>query len=210
MTNNMKQPRVKRLLVLGAALLLVAACRGETRTEVDPAVRALQIALLERGSRDQALRDSALLPGADPGLRQWIQVVDQENAEWLKAQVAIHGWPSQAKVGESARTAAFLILEHASHDPAFQAAMLDTLTAAWGRGEGDGPSYALLYDRVQAQGGREQRYGTQARMVKGVLVFDPMEDSAKVDSLRQAVGLPSLADYRRVLDSVYRSPAPPK
>lgn len=194
---------MKRLLV--ACVVLVVGCTGEERETPDPATRALQVELLERMSRDQAIRDSAFGPGGaiDTVMAREMERIDRDNTTWLKAEIAAHGWPSRERVGESASNAAFLIVQHATHDPAFQAAMLDTLTAAWGRAEVDGQSYALLYDRVQSQAGRKQRYGTQAKFEKGGIVFDPMEDSSKVDSLRQTVGLGTLADYRRVLDSVY-------
>lgn len=193
------------------AVALLAAC-GDGTPQRDPEVTNLQVELLGRVAREQGMRDSVFLrPGApDAVLMGRIEGIDRDNTSWLKEQVAAHGWPSRAKVGDRASQAAFLIVQHATHDPAFQRQMLDTLTLAWQRGEVDGESYALLYDRVQSQAGQKQRYGTQARMVGGALVFDPIEDSANVDSLRRTVGLPSLAAYRRVLDSVYRLPSPPR
>ncbi len=198
------------LATVVAATVVVAACGGTERDGADPAIRALQLQLLERGSRDQAIRDSVFLPGGAIDSAAMIRMgqVDRENTEWLKAEVAARGWPTRAGVGAQASEAAFLIVQHATHDAPFQQAMLDTLTRAWEAREVDGESYALLYDRVQSQAGRKQRYGTQARFERGAIVFEPIEDSARVDSLRASVGLGSLSDYRRVLDSVYRrSPA---
>ncbi|MBL8959633.1 MAG: hypothetical protein JNJ98_07270 [Gemmatimonadetes bacterium] len=199
---------MKRIL----AVLVLAACATEERPMRDPATTALQVELLERGSRDQAIRDSAVRPGGglDSALAAEMGRIDRDNAAWLKGEIARHGWPSRDKVGERASEAAFLIVQHATHDPAFQASMLDTLTQAWARKEIDGESYALLFDRVQTEAGRKQRYGTQASFVGGAIVIDPMEDSTKVDSLRQTVGLGTLTDYRRVLDSVYRATATKK
>ena len=129
--------------------------------------------------------------------------VDSTNTAWLKSEIQRNGWPSPTRVGAAASAAAFLIVQHATHDPAFQRAMLDTIALAFDRGEIDGQSYALLFDRVRTQAGEKQRYGTQAKLKGAKVVFDPIEDSLKVDSLRASVKLPTLAQYRRVLDSVY-------
>lgn len=188
--------------LVGAAL--VTGCTGGA-PERDPAVTALQIELLERGRRDQAIRDTVFGAGLamDQGALRRMLAVDSDNSSWLKEQIRLHGFPTTAKVGKGAADAAFLIVQHATHDPGFQRAMLDTITAAFARGDVDGQSYALLYDRVTVQSGGKQRYGTQARLEGSRVVFDAMEDSAHVDSLRSTVGLPSLAEYRRTLDSVY-------
>ena len=203
---------MRRIRAAGLVVFLVGCTAADERPERDPAITALQIELLERVSKDQAIRDSAVRPGVglDSVLAAEMGRIDRDNVAWLKGAIARHGWPSRDKVGERASEAAFLIVQHATHDPAFQSSMLDTLTEAWARKEIDGESYALLFDRVQTEAGRKQRYGTQASFVKGTIVIDPMEDSTKVDSLRQTVGLGTLVDYRRVLDSVYRAAATKK
>ncbi len=192
--------------LVAVLLLVTTSCGSEERPERDPAVVGLQLELLERGARDQAIRDTVFGFAAmmDSAAAARMTAIDRANTTWLKQQVGAHGWPSREKVGERASQAAFLIVQHAIHDPDFQRLMLDTITTAWKAGHVDGESYALLFDRVQAQAGRPQRYGTQARLVNGELIFDAMEDSSKVDSLRAAVGLPTMAVYRRTLDSVYR------
>ena len=197
---------LQRRQVLAVLMLGALACAREERAERDPAIVGLQLELLERGARDQAIRDTVFGVAAsmDSAAAARMTEVDRANTTWLKHQVATHGWPSREKVGDRASQAAFLIVQHAVHDPSFQRMMLDTITTAWKAGHVDGESYALLYDRVESQAGRPQRYGTQARLVDGRLVFDIMEDSSKVDSLRATVGLGTLKEYRRVLDSVYR------
>jgi len=192
--------------VAAVCIILAAGACGERGGETDvDANTALKIELLDRGHRDQAVRDSVFGKGADldSSAVRWMQQVDMENTTWLKELVAREGWPTTAKVGAEASQSAFLILQHAVHDPGFQRMMLDTISKAYERGEVDGQSYALLFDRVTVQSGGKQRYGSQAQLRNGRIVFDPMEDSSKVDSLRASVGLPPLAEYRRVLDSVY-------
>jgi hypothetical protein len=185
-------------------LALVIACR-EASPEKDPRITALQIELMTRGSRDQAIRDTAFGKGIalDPATLGRMEAIDRDNTSWLKDQIREDGWPTAARVGKAASDAALLIVQHATHDRAFQRMALDTVTRLFETGQVDGQAYALLFDRVKSQAGEKQRYGTQAKLADGRLVFDPMEDSSKVDSLRQTVGLPPLAVYRRTLDSVY-------
>ena len=188
-------------------VLLTAGCgQRDEGGDIDVSENtALKIELLDRGHRDQAVRDSVFGKGTDldSSAVRLMQQVDIDNTTWLKELVAREGWPTRAKVGAEAANSAFLILQHAVHDPAFQRMMLDTISQAYQRGDVDGQSYALLYDRVTVQSGGKQRYGSQAQIRNGRVVFDPIEDSTKVDSLRVSVGLPPLAEYRRVLDSVY-------
>ncbi len=66
----------------------------------------------------------------------------------------------------------------------------------------------MLTDRVAKAQRRPQVYGTQTTGRAGKMVFDPIEDSLHVDQRRANMGLPSLAEYKRVLDSVFSKPAP--
>ena len=187
-----------------AAIVSLAGCAGEP-PQRDPAGTALKVQLLERLRADQAVRDSVFGRGLEmdgPAVASMLRV-DSANTTWLKAETLLNGWPSPARVGAAASNAAFIILQHATHDPPFQRAMLDTIALAFEKGEIEGQSYALLFDRVRTQAGEKQRYGTQAKRKGNRVVFDPIEDSLKVDSLRASVKLSTLADYRLVLDSVY-------
>ncbi len=55
---------------------------------------------------------------------------------------------------------------------------------------------AYLTDRVRVAEKQKQVYGTQFQEVDGKLEPDPIEDEVRVDTRRQAVGLPPLAKYR--------------
>jgi hypothetical protein len=193
------KPGLRRFVETSVLALAFGGCGGET------ARQALQVELLERVRADQAIRDTVFGRGTsmDPGALRRMLTIDSSNTAWLKQQIRTHGYPTSARVGKAAADAAALIVQHATHDTLFQRQMLDTISAAFARGEVDGQSYALLFDRVTVQAGGRQRYGTQARLVSDALVFDPIEDSSRVDSLRATVGLPPLAVYRRTLDSVY-------
>lgn len=202
-----------RALVTPALLLVLAAGCDNGPPEKDPRITELQVELMTRVQKDQAIRDTAFSKGIalDPMTIARMEAIDRDNTSWLKEEITQHGWPVASKVGKAASDAALLIVQHAVQDRAFQRSALDTVTRLFEKGEVDGQAFALLFDRVKSQAGEKQRYGTQAKLTDGKLTFDPMEDSSKVDSLRSTVGLPPLAVYRRTLDSVYlgKTPAEP-
>jgi len=66
-------------------------------------------------------------------------------------------------------------------------ALLGPLAAS---GEVDGEQYALLYDRVAVEFDHApQRNGTQFLCENGVLTPSPIEDPARVDERRKAIGI---------------------
>lgn len=191
------------------ACLLAAACGspGPRRPE-DPAYRT---ELLERLARDQAIRDTLILSIQDSGapsvpVIQRMMAIDSQNLLWFRSRLERDGWPAVAQVDTDGISAAFLLVQHADADPDFQERMLPQLEDAYRRGEVSGQDVALLTDRVAKARGRPQRYGTQTTIVDGRAVIDPIEDSGGVDDRRAALGLPTLATYKRFLDSILTRP----
>src|SRR5690606_5982636 len=87
--------------------------------------------------------------------------VDEANTKWLKAQVDQDGWFTISKFGADADLAAWLLVQHADRDVAFQADVLRILEPFVATAETAQTNYAYLYDRVAVNSGRPQRYGTQ-------------------------------------------------
>ncbi|HEY2291356.1 MAG TPA: DUF6624 domain-containing protein [Thermoanaerobaculia bacterium] len=60
----------------------------------------------------------------------------------------------------------------------------------------DNVVFAILYDGLQIDLGRKQRYGTQLGIDSGgnPMVL-PLEDASKVEQFRKDLGLPPLAEY---------------
>ena len=197
------------ILILSLALTATGAGAGQT-----PRDTALTRALLERVRVDQAIRDTFVLQlqagrAVDSSLAARMAAIDSANTTWLKAVVARRGWPGRSEVGPEASNAAFLIVQHAVHDSAFQAQALSLMERGVANGEVRGADVAMLADRVAVHRGQPQRYGTQAKLLEGRLVLDPIADSAHVDERRAALGMPPLREYVRVLDSMYTAhPAP--
>ena len=122
--------------------------------------------------------------------------VDADNTRWLKEQVGRSGWFVVSKYGVDADRGAWLLVQHADRDVAFQAEVLSMLEPLSAVGETDPKSYAYLYDRVAVNSQRPQRYGTQGRCTAAG-TWEPREVEApeQLDERRAAVGLPPEAEY---------------
>ena len=204
---------------------LIAGCkpnsRGNKPTSQAPSSAAndsLRHELVQRARADQAVRTAffdKVRPGAEPDsatvarLAAPMLAVDSANRIWMRGVVGRFGWPGRRLVGDSAARAAWLLVQHADADTALQAQVLPLMERAVANGDANAQDYALLADRVAVARGQPQIYGSQARLDSGRFVFDPIADSAHVDERRAKLGLPPLAAYARMLDSVYRPVAKP-
>ncbi len=121
--------------------------------------------------------------------------VDAENLPWLKDLIARVGWPGRSVAGEDGADAAWLLVQHADRDPAFQRRCLELLTAAAAKGEATDKHVAYLTDRVLLAEGKPQEYGTQVTGRSGQWVPMPLRDPGGVDERRAATSLEPLAEY---------------
>ena len=132
-----------------------------------------------------------------------VRAVDAANTAQMKRIIAERGWPGRSLVGDDGAQAAWLLVQHADHDLAFQRACLELLGQAVQTGEADPSHHAYLTDRVLLAEGNQQRYGTQFRLVAGSWQPRPLIDPDRVDERRRQVGLEPLADYRRRFEQLY-------
>lgn len=149
-------------------------------------------------------------PGGEgePDLER-LRALDQDNTAWLKGIVREHGWPGRSLAGDDGATAAWLLVQHADHDHAFQRHCLDLMTHAVERDDASVTDWAYLTDRVLRAESRPQRYGTQFTL--GPQGYQPqtLEDPERVDERRATVGLGPLEEYRRQMVQHYGAPATP-
>ena len=194
---------VARTLVLAIALHGCRRAEQPSPTVLAEARRELE----SRGRADQDVRKGFGVGGKiDSAQIVAMGRVDSANTAWLKSHVARWSWPTRAQVGDEAVRTAFLIVQHAVHDTAFMRAMLPSINASYRRGELNGGAVAALTDRLEVKAGRPQIYGTQLSLKDGRWVLDPIGDSLRVDERRKSMGLPPLAEYLRMVDSVLRAP----
>lgn len=191
---------------------LAAVSMGENTAKVDGA--ELRDALNARVTGEQVLR-SGLLWAQDPStpgspalmltsqqrgiLASEFAIAmatrDHANTAWLKGIVAAQGWPKRSQVGERAAKAAWLLVQHADADPAFQVRALRLMEPLVSTGEVDRKSYAYLYDRVMLKVAGKQRYATQLTCRNGRFVPQPLEDEHMVDTRRREAGMDTLVEY---------------
>jgi hypothetical protein len=133
-----------------------------------------------------------------------IRELDKQNTERVKAIVNQHGWPGKSLVGADGAHAAWLLVQHADQDRAFQKKCLQLMREAAKKDEMTKADVAYLEDRVLVGEGKKQRYGTQFKQDKGDWVPQPIEDPANVDKRRAEVGLPPLAEYKKMILEQYK------
>lgn len=172
----------------------------------DPALRT---DLLRRLELDQRVRsDSSMAslgdmtsPAALWSLGQTavrMTRIDRPNQRRVRAVVAESGWPTAADVGADGMEALFYIVQHGPTD--LQREALPGFRAAWHAGDLEGQHIALTTDRILANSGQPQVYGTQFGLVAaGRMGLVPIRDAAHVDARRAAMGMPPLAGYLRII-----------
>jgi uncharacterized protein DUF6624 len=183
------------------------AHRPEIKTVTRP---ALQHELLLLEQRDQDARGSWIRQqsSATSSEAAWANIhqVDAANLTRLKQIVHQDGFPSADMVGYNGVAAAWLLLQHADRDPAFQASLLPVIARRAHSGELSPDLCALFFDRVRIAQGKKQRFGTQFEGQGSSMARRPTEDVAHLDRRRRAMGLVSMADYECVLHAVYDPP----
>lgn len=129
------------------------------------------------------------------------QQLDQQNTINLKSLLTTYSWFSISEFGSVADQNAWLLVQHADHDPNFQKSVLTTLERLYKVNETKPANYAYLFDRVAASWSDPtrrtlQRYGTQGTCVgPGKWEPIPYEDPENIDARRASVGLGTLAEY---------------
>jgi hypothetical protein len=153
---------------------------------------------------DQSARDKLVKSDfKDEKALAEMMALDARHTARLKQIVDASGWPDSSLVGEKAAHAAWLLVQHADADPAFQRRCLD-LMARLPPGQVSAKDVAYLTDRVLLAEGKPQRFGTQfEKDAAGKWVPKKLEDPEHVDERRRDAGLIPLADYARKMAETY-------
>lgn len=161
-------------------------------------IQSIQTDLLKRRDLDQVVR-------RDPAQKARQPAVDAENFEYLKQLLGEVGWIDAERFGKAATAAAILLAKH-SGDPRLMQSILPLVEKDAKSGMVSGELFSILFDGLQLSLGRKQRYGTQLwEDEKGPFVI-PLEEPAKVDELRKAIGLPPLSEYlKRASEFLYEN-----
>lgn len=167
----------------------------QTIIDVAPARNKLLCAqLLRMARRDQEARKSwfeSMDRHTVENLKRFIQL-DLFNTRRIKQIINQYGWPGQSMVGEKGCEAAWLLIQHADHDPAFQKQCFILWERAVENKDAPASLLAYLTDRIRVNEGKPQVYGTQ---LHANLKPFHIEDETHVDERRMNAGLQPLADY---------------
>jgi hypothetical protein len=208
---------VFRALYRQLCLVLFVVCAvsgGVLHAEPEPATLtdkekdALRQELAAMVKEDQDAR-YAVFQGNKPDekLLKRMAEIDAKNTKRMKEIVAKVGWPGKSLVGAEGAGNAFLLVQHADLDVAFQKQCLPLLEKAVKQAEASGKNLAYLTDRLLVADKKRQLYGTQFTWKDGEWVPFPIEDEANVDKRRKEMGLESMAEYTKALRELYKGTA---
>lgn len=143
---------------------------------------------------DQGMRKSAYKTG------EWDTRIDKKNTERMKQIIKKHGWPTIFLVGRKASRNAWLLVQHADRDVAFQNKCLKLIEKSYKNNPKsiNPANIAYLTDRVLANGGKKQIFGTQFyRNRNGKFVPRPIRAIKNLEEHRAKYGLTSFREYQK-------------
>jgi hypothetical protein len=147
---------------------------------------------------DQSARKAMIGAQNDPAALARVKDSDVVSTARMHEIVATHGWPGTKLVGADGAHDAWLLVQHADQDVAFQKQCL-ALMQAMGA-DVSATDIAYLEDRVAVAENRPQTYGTQFGPDHQPR---PMVDPEHVDARRKTVGLGTMAEYREQMRAMY-------
>lgn len=178
--------------------------RGESRFRAsrDNSIAQIQIMLRDMWITDQAGRLAYLQLQTEnrSGEAWWayrratahVIATDAVATDAMREVLERYDWVDRDRFGARASGQAWLLVQHADHDPDFQRLALDRMQPYLDAGGVRRQGYAHLWDRVAVNTGQLQRYGTQpmdACAEDGLLDLKPVEDPLNLDMRRAEMGL---------------------
>lgn len=143
---------------------------------------------------DQMMRRQYL---SDRKNQKWDDSIDLRNTKRLQEIIEDIGWPSISKVGDEGAMHAWLLAQHADHNPQFQKRCL-ALMKDESKDDVDTQDIAFLEDRIAVGEGRPQLYGTQFyEDSDGQTKPRPILDPKNIEKRRKEMGLDSFEEYKK-------------
>ena len=199
-------------LLIVVALVLGSSQGGPSPKPKNPGL-ATVLAKMVKVDQDLRMKMIDMMKGDkpfDPQLMRSISAIDAENTGRLRTIVKTYGWPTIELVGQKGSGDAWLLVQHADQNPKFQRECLELMRPLVPIGQIDKRNFAYLTDRVLVAEGKKQLYGSQFQQEKdGRWKPKPIEDPDNVDKRRAEMGLEPLAEYAKVLESMYGTKPPP-
>jgi hypothetical protein len=131
-----------------------------------------------------------------PDLGRRLEQIDRENTITMKKLVDRWGWFPISQFGDHTSHNAWLLVQHADREVSFQERCLKNMEGLIKKKEVRSDDYAYLFDRVQVNRNRAQRFGTQGECKgKGKWAPKSILEPALLEERRKEFGLPSMKEY---------------
>ena len=114
-----------------------------------------------------------------------------KQANRIREIVSEYGWPTIDMVGKEASQAAWIIVQHADYDKAFQERMLKIMRPLALEGKINPANYTYLYDRSH----RPPLYGTQGKCEGTEFIPFPIQDIGNIDNRRLEMKMTTAQAY---------------
>ncbi|MET0753223.1 MAG: DUF6624 domain-containing protein [Pyrinomonadaceae bacterium] len=161
--------------------------------------------LLKMREIDQTARAQCSKGNADEQLKCYAEIsqtIDAPNTKRLEAIFAQYGFPKANLVGQEGVDAFMLMLQHAP-DERLREKLLKPIKKAFKRGEITANEYSNYVDRLLVHQGKPQIYGSNFEIKDGKLVMSKTKDVKNLDKRRKKVGLPTIAEYVKLMKEIY-------
>jgi hypothetical protein len=205
------EQKLRLALGKGTALTLVPLSKVPSSLDINPLplppvgpispekVKEIASELTAREQRDQEMATTT-----KPEEKSKRPAALAENVRYLREVVGHYGWIDIPRFGRPAAAAAILIVKHGDDVPLMQAALPIVEKDALENGGGK-ELVSILVDEVLITTGHKQKYGTQlGQDESGKPYVIPVEDAAKVDGYRKALGILSWSAYlKRASEALY-------
>jgi hypothetical protein len=172
-----------------------------------PVDESLAKALIELETRAQSVRSELVAAGEiNEAFHPRLDEINRSNTSRLRQIIAIFGWPGITLVGDQGARAAWRVALYSYGEPAFMRQCRDLIDRASHQGDAPRWQFAMIDDRIRVYEGKPQRYGTQLRHGPNGVEPHPLENEARINSMRTQAGLPLMA---QTLAQARAQPPPP-
>jgi len=196
------------LFFVGTFLLFqVAVWAQEKPPKVDKINRRVRKQIVLMHESDQYWRMVCLAGKMDEKLPacKKVKAIDLENTRKLRQITKKHGFPNADLIGLDVVGNVFTMIIHSSSIE-FQKENLPYLRQAAQTNQYIKPEIALLTDKILVAEKKPQIYGTQFRTEAGKMYLEETIEPEKLNERRAEMNLPTMEDYMKMLEKMYRMP----
>ena len=182
---------------------LFVACAYLVSAQTMPDLRNELLQMLER---DQAARVKCANGTTDEQIKCLVKIaeeIDAPNTKRMNDILASRGFPTPTLVGRDGVGAFVTMLQHV-RDVETRKNSAVGMTRAYEDKVILPHQYAGFVDRLLIDQGKPQRYGSNFEMKDGKMVMTPVEDPRNLEKRRKDLGLPTMAEYMKMIKEMYK------